>query len=78
MFLFTNSSLKNNSLTISKITFFAIGIASLLIIENYNAQDSNEDISPSFLSDFVEGTLDYPLSTNEEEFEVNIGIPFQV
>ncbi|AMP90780.1 hypothetical protein [Legionella pneumophila] len=76
--LFYNASLKNDNLNASKIVIFLKGLASLLIIGNYSDEESYEDVSPSFLNKMMEDTPNYPFTSDEEGFEVNIGIPFRL
>ncbi|HAT8251379.1 hypothetical protein SDA16_15255 [Legionella pneumophila serogroup 1] len=75
---FTKTSLKNDDLNTSKLAIFLTGLASLLIIGNYDDEDTYEDVSPSFLSRMMEDTPNYPFTFDDEGFEVNIGIPFQL
>ncbi|HHL3492327.1 TPA: hypothetical protein ACQ53F_001149 [Legionella pneumophila] len=75
---FYNASLKNDDLNTSKLAIFLTGLASLLLIGNYSDEESYEDVSPTFLSRVMEDTPNYPFTSDEEGFEVNIGIPFQL
>ncbi|HHT9876826.1 TPA: hypothetical protein ACT9J5_000893, partial [Legionella pneumophila] len=75
---FYNASLKNDELNASKIAILVTGLASLLLIGNYSDEESYEDVSPSFLSRMMEDTPNYPFTFDDEGFEVNIGIPFQL
>ncbi|HAT1597777.1 TPA: hypothetical protein JAN72_11640 [Legionella pneumophila] len=75
---FYNASLKNDDLNTSKLAIFLTGLASLLLIGNYSDEESYEDVSPTFLSQVMEDTPNYPFTSDEEGFEVNIGIPFQL
>lgn len=54
---FTKTSLKNDDLNVSKIAIFVAGLASLLIIGNYNDGDTYEEVSPSFLSQIMNDPL---------------------
>ncbi|HGF1461685.1 TPA: hypothetical protein ACF9FA_001884 [Legionella pneumophila] len=74
---FTKTSLKNDDLNVSKIAIFVAGLASLLIIGNYNNGDTYEEVSPSFLSQIMNDPPNYPFTSDEEIFEVNIGLPFR-
>ncbi|HAT8179841.1 TPA: hypothetical protein JA361_10330 [Legionella pneumophila] len=75
---FTNTSLKNDDLNVSKIALFVTGLASLLIIGNYDDEDTYEDVSPSFLSQILNDPSNEPFTSDEEIFEVNIGLPFRI
>ncbi|HFT3869708.1 TPA: hypothetical protein ACH3KJ_000988, partial [Legionella pneumophila] len=74
---FTKTSLKNDDLNTSKLAIFLTGLASLLIIGNYDDEDTYEDVSPSFLSQIMNDPPEDPFTSDEELFEVNIGLPFR-
>lgn len=75
---FYNASLKNDELNASKIAILVTGLASLLLIGNYSDEESYEDVSPSFLSQLMNDPFNDPFTSDEEIFEVNIGLPFRL
>ncbi|HHU0036684.1 TPA: hypothetical protein ACT9ME_001882, partial [Legionella pneumophila] len=75
---FYNASLKNDDLNTSKLAIFLTGLASLLIIGNYDDGDAYGDVSPSFLSQLMNDPSNDPFTSDEEIFEVNIGLPFRL
>ncbi|BCZ98572.1 TPA: hypothetical protein JBE46_12610 [Legionella pneumophila subsp. pneumophila] len=75
---FYNASLKNDELNASKIAILVTGLASLLLIGNYSDEESYEDVSPSFLSQLMNDPSNDPFTSDEEIFEVNIGLPFRL
>ncbi|HCJ1054266.1 TPA: hypothetical protein NQN32_002676 [Legionella pneumophila] len=75
---FYNASLKNDELNASKIAILVTGLASLLLIGNYSDEESYEDVSPSFLSQPMNDPSNDPFTSDEEIFEVNIGLPFRL
>lgn len=76
--VFYNASLKNDELNASKIAILVTGLASLLLIGNYSDEESYEDVSPSFLSQLMNDPSNDPFTSDEEIFEVNIGLPFRL